>query len=401
MANLQVKHLFKIFGPRDREVLPLVKEGKGKEEILQQTNHTVGIADITFTVQAGDIFVVMGLSGSGKSTLIRCLNRLIEPTAGEVIMDEVDILSLSRKQLQKFRRQRVSMVFQHFGLLPHRTVLQNVAYGLTIQKIARRERERRACKWIDTVGLAGYEDSYPNELSGGMQQRVGLARALATDSDILLMDEPFSALDPLIRTEMQDELNRLQKQLHKTIVFITHDLDEALRLGDRIAILDDGIMVQEGDQEDILLRPADDYVAAFIRNVNRGRVLKVRTVMTQPHTAVLKQGNAKAVFEQVRRSDYGPIYVIDQQGHFLGVTTWEDVQDAAHHQKKAPNGWLHSVPTVSMEEVLEDVLLLLPQTPWPIPVVNNDGVLEGVVIQNALFAVLAGNRDSTSLEEKG
>lgn len=243
---IQVKNLYKIFGPKDKQVLKKVKAGESKDAILAETGHTVGLSDINLDIYPGEIFVIMGLSGSGKSTLIRHFNRLIEPTEGSIIIEDTDVMTLNAKQLQDFRRHKMSMVFQRFGLMPHRTVLQNVGYGLHVQGAKPAQWQQQAQQWLTTVGLAGYEQSYPANLSGGQQQRVGLARALCTNAEVLLMDEAFSALDPLIRSEMQDQLIELQQKLHKTIIFITHDLDEALRLGDRIAILRDGKLIQQG-----------------------------------------------------------------------------------------------------------------------------------------------------------
>jgi glycine betaine/proline transport system ATP-binding protein len=280
MAHIVAEGLSKVFGPDPASVVPLLEEGVGKDEILERTGHTVGLQDVDLTIEDGETFVVMGLSGSGKSTLVRCFNRLIEPTAGTLTLDGTDVLALSARALRDMRRTRMGMVFQRFALLPHRNVLDNVGFGLRVQGVARAERERRAATWIERVGLQGYEQALPRELSGGMQQRVGLARALCTDPDVLLMDEAFSALDPLIRREMQGELLRLQRELAKTIVFITHDLDEALRLGDRVAILKDGIVVQVGTPTEIVTRPADAYVEAFVEDVDRSRVMKVRHVMT-------------------------------------------------------------------------------------------------------------------------
>jgi glycine betaine/proline transport system ATP-binding protein len=279
VGRIVVEELVKVFGPDPKSVLPLLADGVGKDAILERTGHTVGLHDVGLTIEAGETFVVMGLSGSGKSTLVRCLNRLIEPTAGRVALDDVDVLALRRRDLRELRRKRMGMVFQRFALLPHRTVLRNVAFGLRVQGVARGERETRARAWIDRVGLSGYEEALPRELSGGMQQRVGLARALCTDPDVLLMDEAFSALDPLIRREMQDELVKLQRELGKTIVFITHDLDEALRLGDRVAILKDGAVVQVGTPVEIVGRPADAYVRAFVEDVDRGRVLRAHDAL--------------------------------------------------------------------------------------------------------------------------
>ncbi len=274
---IRVKNLYKVFGSDPRSIMPLVREGRSKDEILAETGHTVGLRDINLEIEKGQIFVIMGLSGSGKSTLVRHLNRLIDPTEGAIYVGGIDVMNLSQTELEEFRRHRMSMVFQHFGLLPHRTVLENVAFGLSIQKVAKAEREEKAREWLRSVGLDGYEDQYPSQLSGGQQQRVGLARALCTDPEILLMDEPFSSLDRLIRSGMQDLLVELQDKLHKTIVFITHDLDEALHLGHQIAILKDGVLSQVGRPEEILRNPADDYVEAFVRDVNRARGLSTIT----------------------------------------------------------------------------------------------------------------------------
>ena len=266
---IRIANLYKIFGKTPETVLPLVQNGQSKDTLLAETGHTIGLRDINLTVEKGEVFVVMGLSGSGKSTLIRHLNRLIEPTTGSIHVGETDVLALDQESLEAFRRHKLSMVFQRFALLPHRTVLENVAFGLTIREIAKDERDTQARVWIERVGLAGYEDQFPAQLSGGQQQRVGLARALCTNPEILLMDEAFSALDPLIRSEMQQQLIGLQKDLQKTVLFITHDLDEALRIGDRIAILKDGEISQVGTPDEILENPADDYVAAFVRDVRR------------------------------------------------------------------------------------------------------------------------------------
>ncbi|MBB4265781.1 quaternary amine ABC transporter ATP-binding protein [Roseospira visakhapatnamensis] len=278
-VKIAVRGLTKVFGPDPAGMIPLVREGMTKADLMARHGHVLGLGPVTMDVRAGHVHVVMGLSGCGKSTLIRHINRLIEPTAGHVLVDGTDITALSARDLRAFRRLRASMVFQRFALHPHRTVLGNVAYGLRVQGLPRAEAEARAGAWVARVGLAGFESRFPAQLSGGMQQRVGLARALATDADILLMDEAFSALDPLIRTDMQDVLLRLQADLKKTILFITHDLDEALRLGDRITILRDGRMIQEGTTPEIVLTPADRYVSDFVRDINRARVLRVKAVM--------------------------------------------------------------------------------------------------------------------------
>ncbi len=279
-SSIEIRGLYKIFGPRGGDFVEAVKGGIGKAELNESSSHVLALKDINITMPAGCITVVMGLSGSGKSTLIRHINRLIEPTVGEVLVDGVDVCRMSPAELRAFRRGKTAMVFQKFALLPHRTVLENTVYGLDIQGIDRSASLARARRWIERVGLAGFEAHYPNQLSGGMQQRVGLARALATDADILLMDEAFSALDPLIRVDMQTMLLDLQRELKKTVVFITHDLDEALRLGDRIAVLRDGGVVQQGSGQDIVLQPADDYISAFVREVNRARVIRAGAIMT-------------------------------------------------------------------------------------------------------------------------
>ncbi|TVP72901.1 MAG: ATP-binding cassette domain-containing protein [Rhodobacteraceae bacterium] len=280
--KIKIRNLYKIFGPAPEKVLDQVRAGLSKDALLAQTNHVLGINNVSIDIPPHGLQVIMGLSGSGKSTLIRHINRLIDPTAGEIVIDGEDVLRMSETRLRDLRRFTTSMVFQKFGLLPHRKILQNVAYGLLVQGKSTQEAEARAREWIARVGLDGYENHYPAQLSGGMQQRVGLARALATDADILLMDEAFSALDPLIRTEMQGILLELQKELHKTIVFITHDLDEALRLGDNIAILRDGAVIQQGSAQDIVLAPADAYIRDFIKDINRGRVLRLGALVKGP-----------------------------------------------------------------------------------------------------------------------
>ena len=280
--GIHVGHLYKVFGADPASVMPLVHEGIGKQDLLETHGHVLGLRDINLDVAPHSIQVVMGLSGSGKSTLVRHINRLIDPTEGDIRIDGEDMLALDAAALKQLRRYKISMVFQRFALFPHRTVMDNVGYGLSLQGLAKSERATRAAQWVKRVGLQGYEDSYPHHLSGGMQQRVGLARALATDADILLMDEAFSALDPLIRSDMRALLLDLQHELHKTIVFVTHDLEEAIEIGDRIAILRDGEVIQNGDSQDIVLRPADSYIADFTKSINRGRVIRVGSIVEPP-----------------------------------------------------------------------------------------------------------------------
>lgn len=279
LPKVRISGLYKIFGSNDKEMVPHVKGGMGKTELLEKHRHVLGLQDINVDMQAGEITVVMGLSGSGKSTLIRHLNRLIEPTAGQVLIDGEDALQLSEISLRKLRQEKMTMVFQKFALLPHRTVLQNAALPLEVQGVPVEERNAEAAKWLKRVGLDGFESHYPSQLSGGMQQRVGIARALTANTDILLMDEAFSALDPLIRTDMQNLLLELQTELHKTIIFITHDLDEALKLADHLVILKDGAVVQQGEPQGILLNPSDPYIEDFVSDINRARVLRAKSVM--------------------------------------------------------------------------------------------------------------------------
>jgi glycine betaine/proline transport system ATP-binding protein len=290
-GGIRIQHLYKIFGPKAASHVEAVKNGMSKADLLKKTGHVLGLRDINLDIPAGSIQVIMGLSGSGKSTLIRHINRLIDPTAGEVLIGGVDVCKMGFRGLREFRRRQTAMVFQKFALLPHRNVLDNVVYGLEICGVKRNASVETAMRWIDRVGLKGFEQRFPNQLSGGMQQRVGLARALAMDAPVLLMDEAYSALDPLIRMDMQTVLLDLQKEIRKTIVFITHDLDEALRLGDQIAILRDGCIVQQGTKQDIVLRPADDYVTNFVKQVNRGRVVCVESVMSALRGGVASVGS--------------------------------------------------------------------------------------------------------------
>ena len=331
-AKIRIKNLYKIFGKSPARMLPLVKEGMTKTELLEKHNHVLGIQNVSLDIPEKRIQVVMGLSGSGKSTLIRHINRLIEPTGGEILIDGDDVLAMDDKRLRQLRRTKTAMVFQKFGLLPHRKVRENVAYGLEIQGVDPAKCAERAQYWIERVGLGGYEDHYPGQLSGGMQQRVGLARALATDPEILLMDEAFSALDPLIRFDMQSILLELQHELHKTIVFITHDLDEALRLGDNIAILRDGAMIQQGDAQEIVLQPADDYIADFTKDINRGKVIQLRSLAT-PNTgyqgetlsAGTKLEDALPILAQAPEQTIG---VTQASGTLIGTVTLRDAISA-------------------------------------------------------------------------
>lgn len=381
---IEIEGLYQIFGPKAKDVLPKVKAGASKEEILAETGHTIGLQDINLNVKRGEIFVIMGLSGSGKSTLIRHFNRLIDPTAGKIKVDGENIMELSPKDLITFRRHKMAMVFQHFGLMPHRCVLDNVGYGLLIKGEKRAEWKPKAVSWLETVGLAGYEDQYPSQLSGGQQQRVGLARALCTDAEILLMDEAFSALDPLIRSEMQEQLMELQENLQKTIIFITHDLDEALRLGDRIAVLKDGKLVQVGTPVDIVLKPADDYVRAFAKDVNRARALTVQTIMT-PDTTQLEGMTAKDVRASFPQ-DKDHAFVFNNE-IYQGVLTKQKL-DQLQDDDFLSDALIHVEP-VRRTNLLQKVIPLSLNTRFDLPVVNKKGELKGRLEASKLADVLS------------
>jgi len=344
MSKIEVKNVYKIFGNNPSKVLPMVQDGATKEEILEKTGHTVGLDNVSIKVEEGETFVCMGLSGSGKSTLIRHINRLIDPTSGEISVEGTNVMELDQKDLIEFRRHKMSMVFQRFGLFPHKTVIQNVGYGLEVQGKDLKERNKVALEKINAVGLNGFEYQYPNQLSGGMQQRVGLARALATNTDIMLMDEAFSALDPLIRSDMQKQLIELQAEIKKTILFITHDLDEALRLGDHIGILNHGRLVQIGTPIDIIMKPADDYVAAFVKDVNRARVIKAKIIMLSPEQFKKNGTNNKntiKVNEDAFIDEFLPqvcctdadVEVVDKSGNVKGYITEKELSKALTKSK--------------------------------------------------------------------
>ncbi|QEI07359.1 glycine betaine/L-proline ABC transporter ATP-binding protein [Pigmentiphaga aceris] len=368
MSKIEVRNIYKIFGPQPQKWMKDVQGGMSKEELLSRSGHTLGLRDISLSIEEGSIFVVMGLSGSGKSTLIRHFNRLIEPSGGQILVDGVDVVSMSPRDLETFRQRKMSMVFQRFGLFPHHTVLENAAYGLAVQGVDRAVREEKARHWLDQVGLNGFESQYPHQLSGGMQQRVGLARALATDAEILLMDEAFSALDPLIRREMQDQLLRLQAKLNKTIVFITHDLDEALRLGNRIAILKDGELIQEGTPEDILLNPANDYVQAFLQDVNRSRVLNAaHAVRDEPRFTLTMRSRPQHALERLQslRYDYAP--VLDGK-RLAGVLTLSSVQQAIRESARDVSAYVEDIASVPATTGLDEVLGRLLRSDQPLAV---------------------------------
>ena len=392
-SDIEVHHLYKIFGQRPHEVMEQVDAGVSKEEILESTGHTVGLDDVSLRIQGAETFVVMGLSGSGKSTFVRCVNRLIDPTAGSVMIDGANVVEMDTAEITELRRTRMSMVFQSFGLLPHRNVVQNVAYGLRVQGVPKEERLERAARWIEVVGLQGYERMRPRQLSGGMQQRVGLARALCTDPEILLMDEPFSALDPLIRRDMQDELIRLQRELRKTIVFITHDLDEALRLGDHVAILKDGRVVQVGAPIEIITNPADDYVQEFVRDVNRARVLTAWAAMERvtPVDVNTSPGQALADTSHNGRS---VVFVTDQGSRYRGYVEVDDVPDAAQRGDPDLRQILRdNAPTANGDQCLDELLQVAADSHLPIAVIDDERRFLGELTRKRTLSAIAGERD--------
>ncbi|WNC14237.1 glycine betaine/L-proline ABC transporter ATP-binding protein [Brevibacillus brevis] len=389
MPKIKVENLTKIFGRQPHRALPFVKQGKTKSEILKETGLTLGVNQASFEVHAGEIFVIMGLSGSGKSTLVRLLNRLIEPTEGRILIDGTDIVSMNAEQLQQVRRKKLGMVFQKFALFPHRTVLENAAYGLEIQNIPKSEREQKAKESLALVGLAGWEQSYPDQLSGGMQQRVGLARALANDPDVLLMDEAFSALDPLIRKDMQDELLELQSSMQRTIIFITHDLDEALKIGDRIALMKDGAIVQIGTPEEIMTNPANEYVERFVEDVDRSKVLSAEHVMKRAETITLDKG-PRVALQMMRDRGVSSLYVVDKKKTLLGVLTADAVNDAKLAGKALEDVLRTEVPKVGPQTLLNELFDLVAFSDIPVAVTGEHDRLLGVIVKGAVLGGLAG-----------
>ncbi|MBU3136376.1 glycine betaine/L-proline ABC transporter ATP-binding protein [Clostridium gasigenes] len=391
MLKIEVKGLTKIFGKNPKQGLKLLQEGKTKEEILKETGMTIGVNQASFEVHSGEIFVIMGLSGSGKSTLVRLINRLIEPNAGSVLVDGDDLAKMDKNKLRETRRKKVSMVFQGFGLFPHRTVWENAGFGLEIQGMDKKEIKEKSIESLKLVGLAGYEEQYPSQLSGGMKQRVGLARALANDPDVLLMDEAFSALDPLIRKEMQDELIDLQSSMHKTIIFITHDLDEALKIGDRIAIMKDGLIVQVGTPEEIMTNPADEYVRKFVEDVDRSKVFSAQNVMKRPETIDIEKHGPRVALQRMKQAGISSIYVINKNKEFLGVVTADAAVDAIKTgNKNIYDAMITDVPVVAPDLSLNDLFEVIHDSPVPVAVVE-DKILKGIVVRGAVLAALAGN----------
>lgn len=392
MAKIEAKNLYKIFGPRQKqdEALGLSRNGKSQQEVFNETGCTVAVKDVTFSVDGPEIFVIMGLSGSGKSTLLRCINRLIEPSAGEVRLDEDNVLEMDPKQILDLRKKKTAMVFQHFGLLSHRSVLENTAFGLELMHVSESERNEKAREALELVGLSEQAHHRVGELSGGMQQRVGLARALATEAEILLMDEAFSALDPLIRTRMQSEFLELQEKIPKTILFITHDLGEALRLGDRVAIMKEGGVDQIGGPEEIITSPETDYVEAFVENVDRSRVLRVSTVSVKTQPSIGPNDSVRKAVEHMEKHDVPYVFVL-KDGKIEGTV---DFRQAAREAEKDDSDLQHIIEpapeAVKPDEKLIAVLTRIAETRVPLPVVDENGRLRGVVDKDRILRAIAG-----------
>lgn len=390
-TKIRIRGLHKIFGSHPAQAMKLIEKGLDNQEIRSKTKQSVGVVDVDFDIYEGETLVIMGLSGSGKSTLIRCINRLISPTSGKVYVDDTEVTALDEKELIQVRRKKFGMVFQHFGLFPHRTIIENAAFGLEVQQVERQAREKRAQEALELVGLSGWETAYPSQLSGGMQQRVGLARALAIDPDVLLMDEAFSALDPLIRTEMQDELLSLESKVKKTIVFITHDLDEALKMGDRIVLMKDGRVVQIGSPDEILTKPANEYVQRFLENVDYTKVLTAGDVLVKPKTVTAMKDGPATALRAMKSAGLPGVFVVNHERALQGYLTVERATEAAQHGQAHFEELLEKIddPTVTPDTPLRDIFQHVANTTHPVAVVDEAGRLKGVVHQSSIIAALA------------
>jgi glycine betaine/proline transport system ATP-binding protein len=384
-----IEHLIKIYGEKPHAALKLFRDGKSKDDILEATLNVLGIADVSLRVNQGELFVVMGLSGSGKSTLVRCINRLINPTSGHIYIDDEDVAHVDEKRMREIRLTKVSMVFQRFGLFPHKTVAENVEYGLLVRGMDKASRRQKALKTLELVGLAQWADYLPDSLSGGMQQRVGLARALATDAEILLMDEPFSALDPLIRREMQDELLGLQKELHKTIMFISHDIHEALKIGDRIAVMKDGYVVQVGTPSELITEPASDYIRAFTRDVNRAQALTAGSIARQSITLILGQNSPKMALEQMLHHNLEEMYVVERDGKLVGIVKKKFLEEAIRQgSDDLTSVMLQNFPKANANTSLENIFHLYQQG-RTVAVVDDEEKFKGVVEASDVLASIS------------
>ncbi|MBY8913444.1 glycine/proline betaine ABC transporter ATP-binding protein OpuAA [Bacillus sp. YC2] len=396
--KIKVENVSKVFGKQTKKAIQMLSNGKNKKEILKATGSTVGVNQANFDVYDGEIFVIMGLSGSGKSTLVRLLNRLIEPTAGNIYIDGDMITNMSKDQLREVRRKKISMVFQKFALFPHRTILENTEYGLELQGVDKKEREQKALDSLHLVGLEGFEHQYPDQLSGGMQQRVGLARALTNDPDILLMDEAFSALDPLIRKDMQDELLDLHDSVGKTIIFITHDLDEALRIGDRIVLMKDGNIVQIGTPEEILMSPSNEYVEKFVEDVDLSKVLTAGHIMKRAETVRIDKG-PRVALQLMKNLGISSIYAVDKQKQLLGVIHAADAKKAVESDLSLQDILNTEFTTVHESTYLTEIFDVVSDANIPIAVTDDKERMKGIVVKGALIGALSGNNDYINVED--
>ena len=387
---LTLKNVCKVFGESPKKALKLLDKGLSKDEIFEKTGNTLGVVNASFDINEGEIFVIMGLSGSGKSTLVRLFNRLIEPSRGELVLEGQDIAKASKSELRKIRREKMSMVFQSFALMPHMSVIENTAFGLELSGVSKEERNQRALDALSQVGLEAWADSYPSELSGGMQQRVGLARALANDPKILLMDEAFSALDPLIRTEMQDELLKLQQKHKRTIVFISHDLDEAMRIGDRIAIMHDGRVVQVGAPEEILKNPADDYVSSFFRGVDVSTVLSAGDIASKKQTTVIRREGTgiETAIIQLQETDREHGYLVNNDLTYIGIVTIDSLKDARQLGESIEKAIIQGIKPIRTDQPLNELLGVVADAPYGPPIIDNDRVFKGALTRASLLRIL-------------
>ncbi|WP_018109135.1 quaternary amine ABC transporter ATP-binding protein [Bacteroides propionicifaciens] len=400
MSKIEIKDLFLIFGAEKTKAFNQLQKGKSKSDILKHTGCTIAVQNANLTINDGEIFVIMGLSGSGKSSLLRCINRLVDPTHGEVVINGTDISKANDKQLLEVRRKVMAMVFQNFGLLPHKTVLENIGFGLELQGVDKSQRDEKALYSMELVGLKGYEDQMVSELSGGMQQRVGLARALANDPEVLLMDEAFSALDPLIRAQMQDELLALQAKMKKTIVFITHDLDEAIKLGDRIAIMKDGVIVQVGTSEEILTEPADDYVASFVENVDRSKIITASSIsLKDPIVARFKKEGPEVIIRKMRKRNLTLLPVVDEENKLIGEVYLKDLLQLRKQNEKHIDSIIRQYShTVHEDTIIEDIIPLMTKTNSPIWVVDENKEFKGIVPLSSLVFEVTG-KDKEEIDQ--
>ncbi len=397
--KVRVEHLSKIFGRRTQQALEQVKVGKSKQEILEETGATVGVHDVSFDVNEGEVFVIMGLSGSGKSTLIRLINRLIEPTAGEVYIDDQDVSKMSKEELREVRRTKMNMVFQNFGLFPQRTIQQNTEYGLEVRGVPKEERRKKAEDALDNSGLLSVKDQFPNQLSGGMQQRVGLARAIANDPEVLLMDEAFSALDPLIRRDMQDDLMDLQERVQKTIIFITHDLNEALRIGDRIALMRDGEIMQIGTGEEILTHPANDFVREFTEDIDRSKVLTAENIMEPALTINAEADGPNVALQRMRKEEVSMLLAVDRKRYLKGSLTAEEALDARKNEKSLKEVLDKNVRKVEKDTLVTDIFNMIQDSAAPLAVVDEEDRVVGVVVRGSVIGAMTDRNDNESEDE--